>query len=84
MLLSCHFRCPAPLGMPSASRLRLICKKTGPFQVLPVDTADDLSLRRFNDQIAVSVLRVPKKPVVVDLHLALLIAELDAHADIGG
>lgn len=55
-----------------------------PFQVLPVNAADDLCLLRVNDQIAVGIFGVAKEPVVVDLHLALLITELDAHSDIGG
>lgn len=59
-------------------------QKAGPFQVFPVNTADNFSLRRVNDQIAVSIFGVAKEPVVVDLYLALLIAELDAHSDIGG
>ena len=58
-------------------------QKAGPVQILPVDAADDFSLYWVNDQVAVSVLGVAQEPVVVDLHLALLIAELDAHADIG-
>ena len=53
------------------------------FQVLPVDAADDLSLLRVDDQIAFIVLGVAQEPVVVDLHLALLIAVLDAHSHIG-
>ena len=59
-------------------------QKAGPFQVFPVNAADNFSLRRVNDQIAVSIFGVAKEPVVVYLYLALLIAELDAHSDIGG
>ena len=49
------------------------------FEVFPVDTFDDLSLLRFNDQIAVSVFGVAEEAVVVDLHFTLLIAVLDSH-----
>ena len=47
-------------------------------QVFPVDAPDDLSLLRINDKVAVSVFGVAEEAVVVDLHLALLVAVLNA------
>lgn len=52
-------------------------------QVLTVDAADNLSLLRVDDQVAFLVLGVAQEPVMIDLHLALLIAVLDAHSHVG-
>lgn len=47
-------------------------------QVFPVNAPDDLSLFWINDKVAISVFGVAEKVVVVDLHLALLVAVLNA------
>lgn len=49
------------------------------FQIFAIDAFDDFCLLRVDDQIPIRVLRISEEAVVVDLHFALLIAELDAH-----
>lgn len=49
-----------------------------PLQVFSVDTLDNLCLVRIDDQMSVRVLGVSEESVVVDLHLSLLVAVLQA------
>ena len=48
------------------------------FEVFPVNPLDDFCLLWIDDQVAVSVLGVSEEAVVVDLHLSLLVAVLQA------
>ena len=48
------------------------------FQVFTVDAFDDFRLLWLNDEIAIFVFRIAEEMVVVDLHLALLIAIMQA------
>ena len=49
------------------------------FQVFSINALYDFCLFRVDDKVAVRILCVTKEAVVVDLHLALLVAELDTH-----
>ena len=55
----------------------------GAFEVFPVDALYDFCLLRIDDQVPVVILGVSEKAIVIDLHLALLVAvlksQLDAH-----
>ena len=53
-----------------------------PFEVLAVDSLDDLRLLRVNDQVPVVILGVSEEAIVVDLHLALLVAVLKSQLDV--
>ena len=46
------------------------------FQILPVNAFDHFGLGGINDQMAFRVLRIAEKPIVIDLHLSVLVAEL--------
>ena len=46
------------------------------FEVLAVDSLDDLRLFRVDDEVPVAVLGVSEEVIVVDLHFALLVAVL--------
>ena len=52
---------------------------TETFQVFSINAFYNFCLFRVNDKVAVSILRISEEAIVVDLHFALLIAELDAH-----
>lgn len=49
------------------------------FQVFSINALYNFRLFRVDDKVAVRILCVTEEAVVVDLHFALLIAELDAH-----
>ena len=52
------------------------------FQILPVNAFDHFGLGRINDQMAFRVLRIAEKPIVIDLHLSVLVAELQTQLHI--
>jgi len=56
--------------------------ETCTFQVFAVNASDHIGFLRHDDQFPAFVLGVAEKPVVVDLNLALLIAELYAEPDV--
>ena len=56
--------------------------KTCPLQIFAVNPSDHLGLLRHDDKFSAFVLGIAEESVVVDLDLALLIAELDAEPDV--
>ena len=52
------------------------------FQILPVNAFDHFGLGGINDQMAFRVLRIAEKPIVNDLHLSVLVAELQTQLHI--
>ena len=54
----------------------------GAFEVFPVDSLYDFCLLRINDQVPIVVLGVSEEAIVVDLHLALLVAVLKSQLDV--
>ena len=56
------------------SNLKQVCT----FQILSIDSQNDLSFLRDDDQTAFIILGVAEETVVVDLHLSGLVAELQS------
>ena len=52
------------------------------FQIFPVNAFDHFGLGRLNYQVTFRVLRVAEKPIVIDLHLSVLVAELQTQLHI--
>ena len=50
----------------------------GAFKVFPVDALYDFCLLRINDQVPIVILGVSEESIVIDLHLALLVAVLQS------
>lgn len=64
------------------SLLDLLWAHTG--KEIVVNASDDNGLSFVNDQVAIFVLRIAQKAIVVDLHLALFVSELNADPDVLG
>ena len=77
-----------PFCFPSASQNSVILQTGGnlvhavPFQIFPVNAFDHFGLGGINDQMAFRVLRIAEKPIVIDLHLSVLVAELQTQLHI--
>lgn len=54
----------------------------GAFEVFSVDALYDFCLLRINDQMPVVILCVSEEAIVIDLHLALLVAVLQSQLDV--
>lgn len=78
MVLVCHFVLPAPVGNKPVGDLI----HAGAFEVFPVDALYDFCLLRVNVQMPIVILGVSEKAVVVDLHLALLVAVLESQLNV--
>ena len=75
-------RSPFFLPCPGKDAVRLQSspdlQKAGAFQVFPVDSFDYFCFFRLNDQMPLSVFRISKETVVIDLYKPLLVTVLQA------